>query len=61
MTHMELLLTCEEYIAVDSIRGHEQDVHYAVILAKEIDERVALEHELVAAKAALAATKQRPV
>ena len=30
-------------------------------LAKEIDERVALEHELVAAKAELAATKQRPV
>lgn len=35
VTHMELLLTYEEYNAVDSIQGHEQDVHYAVMLANE--------------------------
>jgi hypothetical protein len=35
---MELLLTYDEYNAVDSIRGHEQDVHYAVMLAKGVAE-----------------------
>lgn len=35
---MELLLTSDEYNAVDSIRGYDQDVHYAVILATEVSE-----------------------
>lgn len=38
MSRMELLLTSEEYNVVDSIRGQEQDVHYAIILAKEIND-----------------------